>query len=85
MAAIASAAGIGMRSGPTARSDRIRMLLSASTASVALWQMRKTALDRPPAPSLAGQVQSMVAVRKAPSTSSLMERIFSTSALVSTG
>jgi hypothetical protein len=32
-AAVASSAGIGMRSGPCARSDRIRMFLSCSTAS----------------------------------------------------
>ena len=61
------------------------MLLSASTASVASRQMRSTRVRSPSAPSLAGQVQSMVAVRKAPSTSSEIERIFSRSALVRIG
>ena len=84
-AAVASSAGIGMRSADTARSDRIRMLRSASTASVASAQMRSSASSRPAAPSAAGQVVSMVAVRNAPSSSSSIERIFSSSALVRTG
>ena len=46
MAAVASSAGIGTRSGEVARSDRMRMLLSASTASVALWQMRSTRIGK---------------------------------------
>ena len=61
------------------------MLLSASTASVASRQMRSTARSSPTSPCSAGQVMSMVAVRKAPSTRSEIERIFSRSALVSTG
>ncbi len=61
------------------------MLLSASTESVASRQMRSTALSSPWAPSDAGQVQSSVAVRKAPSNNSEIARIFSRSALVSTG
>ena len=61
------------------------MLLSASTASVASRQTRLIAFSRPAAPSEAGQVQSMVMVRNAPSSSSEIARIFSRSALVSTG
>jgi len=61
------------------------MLLSAKTASVAWLQSRSSARSRPAAPSLAGQVMSSVAVRKAPSSSSEIERILSRSALVSTG
>ena len=68
-----------------ARSDRIRMFMSARTASVAAAHSRSSARSRPAAPSAAGQVASRVAVRKAPSSSSEMARIFSRSALVSTG
>ena len=49
------------------------------------WQSCSSARSSPAAPSAAGQVVSSVAVRKAPSASSAMERIFSRSALVRIG
>ncbi len=61
------------------------MLRSASTQSVASEQMRSSASSRPAAPSAAGQVVSIVAVRNEPSSRSSIERIFSSSALVRTG
>ena len=59
--------------------------MSASTASVASRQSRSSAGSRPSAPSSAGQVASSVAVRKAPSSSSLIARILARSSLVRIG
>ena len=76
-----------MRSAETARSDRIRMLLSASTASVASRQMRSTRLaPAPPRPRPPARCMSMRARcgRRRPASSS-MARIFSRSALVRIG
>ena len=56
----ASSDGIGARSGPSARSERIRTLMPSASAALASAQTRSTAAASPSAPSVTGQVMSSV-------------------------